>query len=223
MSNQYTIPILLLSCLVSTCASAKTSLEASSILKRMESAYSRVNDYQTNVEVRTYEGGSSLETQKFLYTFKKPKWIRLDFESPHSGTVLVYPDKNGKVSVRPGGVAHILQFHLSAENSMIRGASGQRIDQTDLGLLIENISHSLTDQARGPVEIEEGEDIRIQVLAKNHFQEDVVTLYHFFIDKRLWLPVKVQESTPHGQLERTITFGNLRINVGFPDSFFQID
>ncbi len=198
-------------------------MDANSILKRMESAYAKVNDYQTDVEAKIYEDRESFSTKKFLYTFKKPKRIRLDFESPHSGMVLIYPDKNGKVSVHPGGVAHILQFHLSSGDPLIRGASGQRIDQTDLGLLIKNISHSLTDQARGPVEIKEDGEIRIRVLAVNHFQESDVTLYHFFIDKRLWLPVKVEESTPDGRLRRTIIFHNLRMNVGFPDTFFQMD
>jgi outer membrane lipoprotein-sorting protein len=213
--------IFLLSSLIFSYAAAEAPLDASSILKRMESAYVQVKDYQTNVEVKTYGGGESFATEKFLYTFKKPKRIRLDFESPHSGMVLVYPDESGKVSVRPGGVAHILRFHLSSEDPLIRGASGQRIDQTDLGLLINNISHSLTDQARGPVEIEEDGDIRIRVLAVNHFQKGVVTFYNFFIDKRLWFPVKVEESTPDGRLKRVITFQNLRINIGFTDSFFQ--
>jgi len=159
--------------------------------------------------------------QKFLYTFKKPKWIRLDFESPHSGMVLVYPDKNGKVGVHPPGLAHVFQFHLSSENPLITGPSGQRIDQTDLGLLIKNISLSLTDQRRGPVEIEEDGYIRIRVLAVNHLQKGIVTLYQFFIDKNLWLPVRVEESTPDGKLERTITFQDLRMNTGVSDSFFQ--
>jgi outer membrane lipoprotein-sorting protein len=198
-------------------------LDAPIILKRMESAYARVKDYQTDAEVRAYKSDGSFETQEFLYTFKRPKWIRLDFESPHSGMVLVYPDKKGKVSIRPGGVAHIFQFHLSSGNPLIKGGSGQRIDQTDLGLLINNISHSLTDQARGPVEIEQDGDIRIRVLAANHFREGIVTFYQFYIDKSLWLPAKVKESTPDGQLERTITFRNLRINIDIPDSFFQMD
>ena len=215
--------IVLLSCLIFSYASAEVPSDADRILKGMESAYARVKDYQTDVEVNTYEGGGSFETQKFLYTFKKPKWIRLDFESPHSGMVLVYPDKSGKVSVRPGGVAHIFQFHLSSGNPLIMGASGQRIDQTDLGLLIKNITHSLTDQARGPVEIEQDGYLRIRVLSVNHFREGIVTLYRFFIDKNLWLPVTLEESTPDGQLERSISFQNLRINIGVPDSFFQMD
>ena len=117
----------------------------------------------------------------------------------------------------------ILSFRLYSLNPLIKGASGQRIDQTDLGLLIKNITHSLTDQARGPVEIEQDGDIRIRVLAVNHFREGVVTLYHFFIDKSLWLPVKVEESTPEGHPERTITFRDLRMNTSVPDSLFQMD
>ncbi len=222
-SSRHIFSVVLLSYFIISYASPEVQLDADSILKRMDSAYAAVKDYRTEVEVKIYEGRESFDAEKFLYTFRKPNGIRLDFESPHSGMVIVYPDKSGKVSVRPGGVAHIFQFHLSSGNPLIRGSSGQRIDQTDLGLLIKNIAHSLTDQARGPVEIEEDGDIRIRVLAVNHFQEGIVTLYHFFIDKHLWLPVKVEESMPNGQLERTITFRNLRINTGVSDSFFQVD
>jgi hypothetical protein len=221
--SHHTLTVLLLSCLTLSNASAENPSDASIILKKMEAAYSGVNDYQTNVEVRTYKTEGSFETQKFLYTFKKPKWIRLDLESPHSGMILVYPDKSGKVGVRPGGVARIFHFHLSSGNRLIMGASGRRIDQTEVGLLIKNISHSLTDQRRGPIQIEQDGYIRIRVLAVNHFREGILTLYQFFIDKDLWLPVKVEESTPSGQLERSISCENPRINTYVSDSFFQID
>jgi len=221
--SHHTLTILLLSCLTLSNASAENPSDASTILKKMEAAYSGVNDYQTNVEVRTYKIEGSFETQKFLYTFKKPKWIRLDLESPHSGMILVYPDRSGKVGVRPGGWAHIFHFHLPSGNPLIMGASGRRIDQTEVGLLIKNISHSLTDQRRGPIQIEQDGYIRIRVLAVNHFREGILTLYQFFIDKDLWLPVKVEESTPSGQLERSISCQNPRINTDVSDSFFQID
>ncbi len=217
-------PAVLLICLMGFYASAETPLDADTLLKKMERAYANVNDYKARVEVRTVKSDGSSEAEKFLYTFKKPKWIRLDFESPHAGMILVYPDKNGKVAVRPSGLAHLLKFHLAPDSRLLRGSSGQRIDQTDLGLLIKNISHSLTDQRRGPVEIaEENGYARVRVLATDHFREDVVTLYQFFIDKKLWLPEKVEEFTPDGRPERSITFEDLRINNGVPDGFFQLD
>jgi len=142
--------ILVLICLIGSYASAETPLDTDTLLKKMESAYDNVNDYRASMEVRTLKRDGSTETERFFYTFKKPKWIRLDFESPHAGMILVYPDKNGKVAVRPAGLAHFLKFHLEPDSRLLKGSSGQRIDQTDIGLLIKNIARSLTDQRRGP-------------------------------------------------------------------------
>jgi outer membrane lipoprotein-sorting protein len=211
--------IVLLACLMPSYSYAWNSSETEILLRKMEAAYAKVNDYQTDTEVRTYRRDGSFETQKFLYTFKRPKWVRLDFESPHSGMTLVYPDKNGDVVIR-----YSFTIHLSPDNFLLRSSFGQRLDQTDLGLLIGNISHSLTDQRRGPVEVTEDDpDIRIRVLADNHFRREVVTQYQFAIDKSLWLPVQVDESTPAGLLERVVIFRNLRTNMGPPDHFFQLE
>ncbi len=197
----------------------KNSVDPETILKKMEGAYSAVNDYQANMETTTYQESGSSQTKKFLYTFKKPKRIRLDFESPDKGMILVYPDKNGKVAVH-----RHFTFHLSPDSSFLRVSPGQRIDQTDLGLLITNIRHSLTDQRRGPVKIsEEDGNIEIRVLAEDHFRKGVTTQYRFTIDERLWLPVKVEEFTSGGGLERSILFRNLRTNIGVPDSFFELN
>ena len=200
------------------------TFEIEPLLEKMEEAYAGVQDYQANMEIRNYKPDGSFETERFIYTFEKPKRIRLDFESPHAGMVLVYPDPNGKVHVRPGGWARHFPFSLSPDSSFLGTPSGQRIDQTDLGLLIRNISHSLTDQRRGPVEMAEDDgQIRIRVLAEDHFRKGVVTRYQFLIDRELWLPVQVEESEPSGLLERRVVFGDLRINVPLPDHFFQLN
>jgi outer membrane lipoprotein-sorting protein len=190
----------------------------------METAWSATNDYQTQVEVRTYKRDDSFESDRFTYTFKKPKSIRLDFESPHPGMVLVYPDRNGKAVIEPAGLARFLKLHLVPDNPLLRVSSGQSIDKTDLGLLIENISRSITDQRKGPVEVTNQDGtVKIRVLALNHFREGIVTLYEFFIDEALSLPVKVSESTPDGQLERMVTFSNLSINIGVRDTLFRLN
>jgi len=207
-----------------TCLAVSHAIDTEALLNEMKSAYARVNDYQTNVEVRTVQKTGSIETQRFLYTFKKPNRIRLDFESPHSGMILLYPDKNGKVAIYPSGWARIFTFHLAPGNSLLMDASNQRIDQTDIGLLINNISHSLQDQRRGPVGLyEDHENIEVRVLAEDHFRKGLEAFYHFFINRHLWLPTGVQEFTPNGKLKRTVTFRNLRINTGIPESFFQIN
>jgi len=116
------------------------------LLKKMESAYAQVTDYQAKMEVRTYSNDHSSKAEKFLYTFKKPKKIRLDIESPHPGMILVYPDHKGKVGVRPSGWARFIKLSLAPDSFLLKVSSGQPIDQTDMGLLIKNISKSLTDE-----------------------------------------------------------------------------
>lgn len=205
-------------------ANAAGPLEGGDLLKRTEAAYAQVKDYQTKVTVQVYKNDGSLKTERFLYTFKKPNRIRLDFESPHHGLILSYPDENGKVAVRPFGWVSFFKLHLSPSSRLLKDSSGQRIDQTEMGLLIKHIEHSLTDQRRGPAELaDENETIRIRVLADNPFRKGVITLYQFFIDKGLCLPTKVEESAPDGHLQRIVTFQNLKINTGISNAFFQLE
>lgn len=210
--------------LLPSVTAAWTASDTEGLLKKMEAAYVGIVDYQTRLEIKDRGRDGSLRIKKVLYTFKKPQWIRLDFESPHPGMVLVYPDRNGKAVVRPSEWARFFKLRLAPNSFLLKVSPGQRIDQTDLGLLIRNISHSLTDRRRGQVEIQEEDGrTRFRVLADNHFREGIVTRYQFLIDRRLWLPVEVEESRPDGILERLVVFQGLRVNIGFPDSFFQLN
>jgi outer membrane lipoprotein-sorting protein len=200
-------------------------LEPTDLLKKVVTIYERLQDFQARVEVKFYKNKNSPPNiKKFLYTFKKPNRVRLDLDSPNPGMVIIYPDKQGKAFVQPPGMARFLELHLSADNPLLTGESGQRIDQMGLGLLLENIRHSLTDRRRGPVEIKEtNEEVRIRVLADDHFNPGMTTLYQFIFDKKSWLPVKVEESTPEGRLRRVITYETPKLNSGVPDALFQSD
>lgn len=196
--------------------------ELETILQKMEAAYDKVRDYQTEVETVFFEKDGSFEAQKSLYTFKKPKRIRLDFLSPQKGMTLLYPDPEGKVLMKPGGLLSILRFHLTLDDARLENPAGQPISETDLGALIRNIRHSVTDQRRGPVSISQDEDvIQIHVLADDHFRDGVEARYQFLISKELWLPVQVGVSTPDGLQEQRIVFRDLLTNVDVPDDFFQ--
>jgi len=211
--------ILLLACLFPFPLYAWNTSDAGTLMKKMGVAYAEVNDYQANMEVRTFGKDGSFETKKFLYTFKKPKKIRLDFESPYAGMIIIYPDQSGKAILR-----RFFTFHLALDNPLLQVSAGQRIDQTDIGTLITNFFHSVTDHRRGPLAVaEDDQEIQIRVLADDHFREGVVTRYQFLINKKLWLPVQVEESSPDGRLERNIVFSNLRTNIGIPDNFFQLN
>ncbi len=221
--SQRAATLLILAFLIPGWAGAWTGSETGNLFKKMEAAYGKVRDYRAHLEVIGRRNDGSLEIRKLTYTFKKPNRIRMDFESPHPGLVLVYPDQDGKAEIRPFRWMPFWVISLDPNDAPLRVSPGQRIDQTDIGLLIQNISHSLTDWRRGEVKAtESAEQIRIRVLSKNHFLKDVETLYQFSIDKRMWLPVGVDEYTPARVPERTTIFHDLEINLGIQDGFFRL-
>jgi outer membrane lipoprotein-sorting protein len=216
--------VLLPLCLVFIPIGAWTQPDTDILLKRVKAAYEEVKDYQAHLEYSAKRRNGSFATKRVLYSFKKPHWIRLDFESPYRGMVLLYPDPKGRALVRPSGWARLWKLRLSPNHFFLKISPGQQIDETDMGLLIRNISHSLTDWRRGQVDIDENDEhIEIRVLSDNHFRKGVLTRYRFLIDRKLWLPIEVEESTPDGIVERKVMFRNLRLNTGVPESFFQID
>jgi outer membrane lipoprotein-sorting protein len=202
-------------------ANAADHADALAVLKRMESAYEAVKDYRVLVQVMLVAENAARRTEEFIYTFKKPRQVRIDFQIPQPGTILIFPDEEGKVLVRPWGW-RFMDLHLAPDSLFLSSPSGQRIDQTDFGLLIRNIGRSMDGGRRGALEIfEEDQYVRIRVLADNHFHEGRVTRYQFTIDKTTYFPAEIEEWTPDGVLERKIIFRNLTVNTDVPDTFFQ--
>ena len=204
-------------------ANAADHADAQALLKRMESAYETVKDYRVLVQVAQAAENASRRTEEFIYTFKKPRQVRIDFQMPQPGTILIFPDEEGKVLVRPLGW-RFLDLRLAPDSLFLSNPSGQRIDQTDFGLLIRNIGRSMDGGRRGALEIiEEDRYLKIEVLAENHFREGKITRYQIRIDKNTYFPAEIEEWTPEGVLERKIAFRNLAVNTGVPDSFFRLD
>jgi len=197
--------------------------EAAAVLARMEASYARIETYQTEMEVREYRKGKYLETRRFLYSFKKPNQLRIEMQSPSPGTVLVYPDKGGKVTLQTGGWARFIKLHLAPGNALLASGQGQRIDQSDFGLLIRNIGWSLGDRRRGEITLSDTDGrVSIEVLAQDHFLPDVQTLYRIVIDKARWLPLELHESTASGAPRRKMFFRNLRTSIEVSDEFLRI-
>jgi hypothetical protein len=183
-------------------ADAGSQLEQLEFIDKMAKAYRQVSDYRTYLVITGFGKDSSFtSTQKLHYTFKKPNKIRLDFETPHRGMTIIYPDRDGKVWIRPNFWVPFINLHLEPTNANLEISPGQQIHQTDLGMLIRNIAHSVTDCYLGDLQVAaDREQIIIRVLADNPFRRGNATRYAFFINRDLWLPVAVEESSPTGVL-----------------------
>jgi len=190
----------------------------------MQAIYSGVEDYQAHLVIAGFGKDSSFAvTHKLTYTFKKPNRIRVDFEFPHPGMTIIYPDQDNKAMIRLSKRFPSFALHLDPGSSLLEISPGQHIHQTDLGLLIRNISHSLTDMFLGELDVDEYQNaMNIRVLSDNPFRKGAPTRYVFTIDKRIWLPVAVEEFTPDGILKRRVLYENLTINRGVQDAVFDV-
>jgi len=199
--------------------------DAPALIEKMESAYARVNDYQTRLVIEGFGQESDFRsTQRLVYIFKKPNKIRIDFQNPHRGMAIAYPDKDGDVVIRPKPWAQFLTLHLDPTNRLLEISPGQYIHQTDLGMLIKNITHSVTDMYMGDLQVTADEKhVVIRVLSDNPFRRGLPTRYEFFIDARYWLPVAVRELSAEGVLRRTVDYTDLKLNAGVSDSIFRLD
>jgi outer membrane lipoprotein-sorting protein len=198
--------------------------EAAEIVARMTAAYEMVAGYQTATETSEYRDDRIVATRRFRYSFHKPDRLRIDMETPHPGMRIVFPDEKGQALVRFGGWMGFMKLRLAPDNSLFATRAGQRLDQSDFGLLIRNIGRSIGEERRGVLTVSEKDGrVQLEVVATDHFLPDEVTRYRFVIDTALWLPVAVTESTPEGRLKRTVRFRDLTIVPAFPEDFFRID
>lgn len=201
-----------------------TELDARQLVAKMEAAYAGLEDYRTRLVITGFGKDVSFWTlQKLRYTFKKPDRVRVDFEYPHEGMSIVYPDSDGEVAIRPGGHFSFFTMHVDKDSPLVEISPGQHINQTDLGLLIRNIAHSVTDMFLGDLSITQNRArVTVRVLSDNPFQKGTPTRYTFTIDAQTWLPVAVEESTPEGVLKRRVLYQDMKTNTGVKDSVFEL-
>jgi outer membrane lipoprotein-sorting protein len=199
-------------------------LDTEFLLNKMKESFAAVKDYQADVLVRRYDIDKRPDEIRFTYRFTRPEKIRIDFQSPYSGMIVFYSNETGKVMLQPFPRLPFMKFSLNPDSYLFKVPSGQRIDQTHMGLLIGNIEQSLTKGKRGRPQFQEKEKtVEIRVLAEDHFRRGVNTLYRFRIEKKHWLPVFVDERNADGSLRRGVHFRDLRTNLGISDCMFNPD
>ena len=115
------------------CMGAGRDAGAETIVRQMQAAWADVHDYRARMLIRTYRDSGSPDTQTFFYTFRKPDQIRIDFIRPHPGMVMIYPDKEGRVFIRPSGLARLFRLHLPPDSPRLVVSAGQRMTRRTWG------------------------------------------------------------------------------------------
>lgn len=156
------------------------------------------------------------------YRFQKPGYVRMDFIKPHKGAALVYRPDTGKVQLRPFGFSKFLKFTMQPTAKLVLSPSGHRVDESDIGVLLEN-AQRLAQQ--GSVEILREEikhDIPmfvVKVTGEPEAHVDGIHSYLLWMDKSLKLPRIVESYDDQDQLIEGLFIDDLRINPVFGKIF----
>ena len=158
------------------------------------------------------------------YYYKKPGFVRMEFIRPHAGSVLIYNPYTRGVRLWPFGIKHFLELNLSPGNPLIRSLSGQRVDQSDVGVLFENI-HALQEGGNTETLGEESMDghkvIHLVVTGADGSAVANVHRSEMWLDTASQFPVKVISRDKQDAIIETVMMEALEINIPKLETLFN--
>ncbi len=181
--------------------------------------FAQLQSYQ--VTVRSVS--SQDETKVIRYRYRKPGYVRMDFSTPHAGAVLIYNPANGKVKLWPFGVGTFPVLNLSPADPLIMDENGHRVDQSDMGVLLNNLrrlQQGGTTALAGEETVAGKPTLHLSVVGPAGKTVDAVHRYEVWFDKQSGLPGKVVSYGLGGKLLETVLMEDMTINVPFPADIF---
>lgn len=180
--------------------------------------YRTVESYQ--VTLRSSYGDNA---DIIRYSYRKPGFVRMDFVRPHDGAVLIYSPLTKDVRLWPFG-AKLFSFTLSPENRLVQSPTGQRVDRSDIGALLDNVKAL---QRNGEIAVQ-GEEIvagkktvRFTVAGTGNFAVGNVHRYELWLDAATFLPLKVVSRDVNNEIIETVVMDDLDVNVKLGDELFN--
>ena len=197
---------------------------ASSINNPVASAlesFHRVATYR--VTIQSSSGGSR---QIIKYFFKRPGFVRMEFQKPHKDAVLVYSPETNKARLRPFGFIKPLVLTMAPDNGLITAPQGHRVDASDLGAFLETVE-SLEDKGKsriiGNEKVGDRPALLVEVLGGEGITVNGnIHRYLLWLDARTLLPLRTQSFAADDTLVEDVVMVDLEINVELPDSLFEL-
>jgi outer membrane lipoprotein-sorting protein len=189
------------------------------LLATARERYTAVQTYR--VTLRSTHGGSS-ETIRYFY--KKPGLVRMEFMQPHPGAVLAYDPATGQARLRPFGFAQALVLTLSPADDLVKSPTGHRVDQSDIGSLLDRASQ-LAKRGRtkilGEEQISGRQTLAVSVEGAPGQSEGGTHKFILNLDAAAMLPVKVRAYGLDGKLIEEVLMDDLETGVRLDDGFFR--
>ncbi len=180
--------------------------------------YRAVDSYQ--VTLRSFHGDQS---DIIRFSYKRPGFVRMAFVQPHEGAVLIYSPLTKDVRLWPFGET-FFSLTFSPENRLVQSPTGQRVDRSDIGALLDNVK-ALQREGETAVLGEEmvggRKTMWLAVSGTGKRVAGNVRRYELWLDSVTLLPLKVVSRDANNEIIETVVMDDLRINVRMPDRLFD--
>jgi len=180
--------------------------------------YRNITTYQVTLRSKSH---NFFEEIRYYY---KSAYIRMEFVKPLPGVILTYNPIKKEVRLRPFRfINHVVT--LSPDNDMIQSSAGHKVDESDIGSLLEIVAKL---QSNGKTYIMKDESLsgRQTVLVRVTGIEDFticgIHQYDLWLDKMTYLPLKIiSYDLLEGVIEEVL-MDDLKIDLDLPDNLFHL-
>lgn len=173
----------------------------------------------------TLRSSAKDKQEEIKYFFKRPGFVRMDFINPRKGAILVYNPHTKKVTLRPLGFLKALVLTLNPDNPILRSSKEHTVDNSDIGVLLEDVKKL---QLKGRSEFLREERLAnrdcmvINVKSEKNITDNEISQYILWLDKDIFLPLKVEAYDKSGILIERVLMDDLTININLSDDFFDL-
>lgn len=158
------------------------------------------------------------------YFYQKPGFVRMEFVRPHAGAVLVYSPSTQRVRLWPFGVGRFPELNLSPTNPLIQSSRHQRVDQSDVGVLLGNVQ-ALRQGGRLGLMDEQAlagrKVLYFSVIGAGQLTVAGVHRYQLWLDAASLFPVKVISRDLQDAVIETVRMEDVEIDVPLPMTLFN--
>jgi len=193
-------------------AGPSLSWAMSDLLNHAVEKYAKVESYRVTLRSKSSRG-----VEVIKYSYKKPGYIRMEFETPHHGTVVTYDPREKKVHIQPFKSIESFHFIFNPSSSIVKSSRGHRVDESDIGTLLKTAAEL---GKKGTVEKTGSEKINGRLAdivtvtgAGGRTVEKDVNRYVLYLERATGLPIKVESFGVDGEIIESVLMDDLEVNT----------
>ncbi|MBK8162270.1 MAG: DUF1571 domain-containing protein [Gammaproteobacteria bacterium] len=170
----------------------------------------------------TLKSAADGEVDVIRYAYRRPGHVRMEFVAPHAGVVMIYDPQTAEVRLWPLGRGYF-SLALDPANRLIRSRTGQRIDRSDFGALLQNVrSLQRSGQTTCVAEQINGRDALYVVVEGEPYDSlGAIRRYELWLDTANRMPLRVISRDRAGAVIEEVRFEELRLDPELPAAHFS--